>query len=42
MQLYDEQGGQVIQAGLFFIVDDQGADYTGDPSAEGEEEDDKE
>ena len=42
MQLYDEQWRPVKLAGLFFIVDDQGADDAGDPSAEGEEKDDEE
>ena len=31
--------GMMISRGLFFIVDDQGSDHTGDPAAEGEEED---
>lgn len=42
MQLYDQQKEPVISASLFPVVDDQCSDDTGDPPAQGKEEDDEE
>ena len=40
--MYDEQREPVISVELFLVIDDQCSYHTGDPAAEGEEEDDQE